>query len=45
MRMGTFPHDIGLLPDTLVLPRNGAERWNWLMVKKWIKTRFVDTYS
>ncbi|KAM0718183.1 hypothetical protein Q7P37_006515 [Cladosporium fusiforme] len=44
MRSGQFPDDIGLLPDTFVLPRN-ADRWSWRLRKKWLKVRFVDAYS
>lgn len=45
LRAGQVPDDIGLLPDTFVLPRNPNERWNWKLRKAWLKTRFVDLYG
>lgn len=45
MRSGQFPDDIGLLPDTFILPRNNNDRWSWRLRKKWLKVRFVDFYG
>lgn len=45
LRSGQVPDDIGLLPDTFVLPRNPTERWNWKLRKAWLKTRFIDSYG
>jgi protein MBA1 len=45
LRSGQVPDDIGLLPDTFVLPRNPTERWTWKLRKAWAKTRFVDFYG
>jgi len=45
LRAGQIPDDIGLLPDTFVLPRNPSERWNWKLRKAWLKTRFIDSYG
>lgn len=45
MRSGAFPEDIGLLPDTFVLPRDPTDRWSWRLRKKWLKVRFVDLYG
>lgn len=45
LRNGTLPHDIGMLPDTFVLPRQWSERRNWPMAKKWMKARAIDVYS
>lgn len=45
IRSGQVPDDIGLLPDTFVLPRNASERWNWKLRKAWLKARFVDVWG
>lgn len=45
IRSGQVPDDIGLLPDTFILPRNASERWSWKLRKAWLKTRFMDVYG
>lgn len=45
LRSGQFPDDIGLLPQTFVLPQKSEERWTWKLRKQWLKTRFVDFYG
>lgn len=41
-RMGQLPEDVGLLPDTFILPRKPSERYSWRLRKKWFKTRFWE---
>nr|OQO32282.1 hypothetical protein B0A51_00341 [Rachicladosporium sp. CCFEE 5018] len=48
LQSGQFPNDIGLLPDTFILPRNPRERYNWTIRKRWLYTRFwewIATYQ
>ena len=45
LRSGRFPEDVGILPDTLILPSSPAERWKWSMRKKWAKTRVAEFYA
>lgn len=45
MRSGNMPDDIGLLPETLVLPRKPEERYSWRLRKEWLKIRFMEVYS
>jgi len=42
LRSGKYPEDIGLLPDTFILPRNLADRWKWSIRKKWVYTRVTE---
>jgi protein MBA1 len=45
LRSGQVPDDIGLLPDTFVLPRSPTERWTWKLRKAWAWTRLIDLYG
>ncbi|KAK6417702.1 hypothetical protein LTR95_017294 [Oleoguttula sp. CCFEE 5521] len=45
LQSGSYPDDIGLLPDTFVLPRNPRERYSWSIRKKWLYTRFFEWIS
>ena len=42
LREGQMPDDLGLLPDTFILPQKATERWSSKLRKKWLRMRFWE---